>query len=144
MVEKLRARGVTAFAMDQLPRITRAQKMDALSSQANIAGYKAVLVAAEVLPKFFPLLMTAAGTVKPARVVVLGAGVAALQAIATARRLGAAVEVSDVRHSAKEQVESDEMRISPGRFRHPLPATPCLVHLGAASLAGAASGPPCR
>ena len=97
---------LTSLPMELVPRITRAQKMDALSSQANIAGYKAVLVAAGHLPKYFPLLMTAAGTVKPARVVVMGAGVAGLQAIATAKRLGAVVEASDIRPAVKEQVES--------------------------------------
>lgn len=102
----LAAQNVTALAMELVPRITRAQKMDALSSQASIAGYKAVLLAADALPKYFPLLMTAAGTVQPARVVVMGAGVAGLQAIATARRLGAQVEVTDVRPEVKEQVES--------------------------------------
>jgi NAD(P) transhydrogenase subunit alpha len=101
------ARGeVTALAMELVPRITRAQSMDALSSQASIAGYRAVLLAAWRLPKYFPLLMTAAGTIAPARVVIMGAGVAGLQAIATARRLGAVVEVSDVRPVVKEQVES--------------------------------------
>jgi NAD(P) transhydrogenase subunit alpha len=92
--------------MELVPRITRAQSMDALSSQASIAGYKAVLLAASRLRKYFPLLMTAAGTVAPARVVVMGAGVAGLQAIATARRLGAVVEVSDIRPAVKEEVES--------------------------------------
>ncbi|MBI4954086.1 MAG: Re/Si-specific NAD(P)(+) transhydrogenase subunit alpha [Myxococcales bacterium] len=106
VVGRLAARGASALAMELVPRITRAQKMDALSSQASIAGYKAVLVAAWRLPKYFPLLMTAAGTVKPARIVVMGAGVAGLQAIATARRLGAIVEASDVRPAVKEQVES--------------------------------------
>ena len=99
-------RGVTGFSMDAIPRITRAQPMDALSSQATIAGYKAVLVAAAALPKFFPMLTTAAGTIAPARVLVLGAGVAGLQAIATARRLGAVVSAFDVRPAVKEQVES--------------------------------------
>ena len=98
--------GLTAFAMEKLPRISRAQSMDVLSSQANIAGYKAVLVAANIYQKFIPMLMTAAGTVKAARVLVLGAGVAGLQAIATAKRLGAIVEAFDVRPVAKEQVES--------------------------------------
>jgi len=98
--------GVTSLALELVPRVTRAQPMDALSSQANIAGYRAVLLAAARLPKYFPLLMTAAGTIKPARVVVMGAGVAGLQAVATARRLGAVVEVSDVRAAVKEQVES--------------------------------------
>jgi NAD(P) transhydrogenase subunit alpha len=97
---------VTSFALELLPRVTRAQPMDALSSQASIAGYKAVLLAAWRLPKYFPLLMTAAGTIKPGRVVVMGAGVAGLQAIATAKRLGAVVEVSDIRPAVKEQVES--------------------------------------
>jgi len=106
LVERLRARNITAFAMDQVPRITRAQSMDALSSQANLAGYKAVILGADHLGKIFPMLMTAAGTVPPARVVILGAGVAGLQAIATAKRLGAVVEVSDVRPAVKEQVQS--------------------------------------
>jgi len=105
-VERLGARGVTAFAMESIPRITRAQSMDALSSQSTVAGYKGVLLAAERLPKFFPMLMTAAGTVPPAKVLVLGAGVAGLQAIATARRLGAVVTGFDVRPVVKEQVES--------------------------------------
>jgi len=106
MVRLLATGGVTAFALELLPRVTRAQPMDALSSQASITGYKAVLLAAWRLPKYLPLLMTAAGTIKPARVVVMGAGVAGLQAIATAKRLGAVVEVSDVRQAVKEQVES--------------------------------------
>jgi NAD(P) transhydrogenase subunit alpha len=105
-IERLAARGVVAFAMESIPRITRAQGMDALSSQATISGYKAVLLAAERLPKLFPLLMTAAGTIAPARVLVLGAGVAGLQAIATARRLGAIVSGFDVRPVVREQVES--------------------------------------
>jgi H+-translocating NAD(P) transhydrogenase subunit alpha len=103
---RLSERGVTAFAMESIPRITRAQPMDALSSQATVSGYKAVLLAAERLPRFFPMLMTAAGTVTPAKVLVLGAGVAGLQAIATARRLGAVVSGFDVRPIVKEQVES--------------------------------------
>ena len=106
LVRALSARRVTALAMELVPRISRAQTMDALSSQASIAGYKAVLLAASRLPKYFPLLMTAAGTVPPAKVVVMGAGVAGLQAIATAKRLGAVVEVSDIREVVKEQVES--------------------------------------
>jgi NAD(P) transhydrogenase subunit alpha len=106
VVAALAERRVTAFAMDRIPRISRAQSMDALSSQANIAGYKAALLAADALPRLMPLLMTAAGTITPARFVVMGAGVAGLQAIATARRLGAVVEVSDVRRVVKEQVES--------------------------------------
>ena len=105
-VERLAARGVVAFAMESIPRITRAQSMDALSSQANVAGYKAALIAADRLPRFFPLLMTAAGTVAPAKVLVLGAGVAGLQAIATARRLGAVITAFDVRPVVQEQVES--------------------------------------
>jgi NAD(P) transhydrogenase subunit alpha len=99
-------RGVTLFSMELVPRITRAQSMDALSSMATVAGYKAVIVAADHLPKLFPLLMTAAGTIPPAKVLVLGAGVAGLQAIATARRLGAVVEAYDVRAAAGEQVKS--------------------------------------
>ena len=105
-IEKLAETGVTAFALEAVPRITRAQTMDVLSSQANVAGYKAVLIAANEYRRFMPLLMTAAGTVKAARVLVLGAGVAGLQAIATARRLGAVVEAFDVRPAVKEQVES--------------------------------------
>ncbi len=106
LVRQLAARQITSFAMEAVPRISRAQKMDALSSQANIAGYKAVLIAAGSLPRFFPMLMTAAGTVHAAKVLVLGAGVAGLQAIATARRLGAQVSGYDVRPVVKEQVES--------------------------------------
>jgi NAD(P) transhydrogenase subunit alpha len=105
-IEKLAATGVTGFAMELIPRTTRAQTMDVLSSQANIAGYKAVLLASNEYGRFMPMLMTAAGTVKAARVLVLGAGVAGLQAIATARRLGAVVEAFDVRPAVKEQVES--------------------------------------
>ena len=105
-VDALGQRGVIAFAMESIPRITRAQPMDALSSQATVAGYKATLLAAEHLPRFFPMLMTAAGTVPPAKVLVLGAGVAGLQAIATSRRLGAVVSGFDVRPVVKEQVES--------------------------------------
>jgi H+-translocating NAD(P) transhydrogenase subunit alpha len=106
LIQALAARGVSALAMELVPRITRAQTMDALSSQANIAGYRAVLVASTLLPRYFPLLMTAAGTVPPAKVLVLGAGVAGLQAIATARRLGAVVSAFDVRPAVREQVES--------------------------------------
>lgn len=106
LVKRLQDAKVTAFAMDLVPRITRAQVMDALSSQSNIAGYKAVLMGANALPKLFPMMMTAAGTIKPARVVIMGAGVAGLQAIATAKRLGAVVEVTDIRLAVKEQVES--------------------------------------
>jgi len=105
-IETLAKTGVTGFAMEWLPRITRAQSMDVLSSQANIAGYKAVIVAADEYRRFMPMLMTAAGTVKAARVLVLGAGVAGLQAIATAKRLGAVIEAFDVRPAVKEQVES--------------------------------------
>lgn len=106
VAKDLAARNVTAFSMELVPRISRAQKMDALSAMANIAGYKAVVHAAVALPKYFPLLTTAAGTVKPANVLVLGAGVAGLQAIATAKRLGARVSAYDVREAVKEQVES--------------------------------------
>jgi NAD(P) transhydrogenase subunit alpha len=104
--ERLAARGVTAFALELVPRISRAQSMDALSSMATIAGYKAVLLAAAALHKIFPLMMTAAGTITPARALVVGAGVAGLQAIATSRRLGAVVHAYDVRPAVKEQVES--------------------------------------
>jgi len=103
---KLAAAGITAFALEAAPRTTRAQSLDVLSSQANIAGYKAVLLAADLYPRFMPMLMTAAGTVKAARVLILGAGVAGLQAIATAKRLGAVIEASDVRPAVKEQIES--------------------------------------
>ena len=106
LVETLNARQVSALALELLPRISRAQSMDVLSSQANIAGYKAVLLAASSLDRYVPMLMTAAGTIQPARALILGAGVAGLQALATARRLGAVVVVSDVRAAAKEQVES--------------------------------------
>ncbi len=105
-LQRLASAGVTAFAMEAAPRTSRAQSMDVLSSQANIAGYKAVMMAANAYQRFFPMLMTAAGTVKAARVVILGVGVAGLQAIATAKRLGAVIEASDVRPSVKEQVES--------------------------------------
>ena len=105
-VNTLAGTGVTSFAMELIPRISRAQSMDALSSQANVGGYKAVLVAAERLGRYFPMLMTAAGTIRPARVVIIGGGVAGLQALATAKRLGAVVEVSDIRPAVKEQVES--------------------------------------
>ncbi len=98
--------GITAFSVDAIPRISRAQKMDALSSQANLAGYKSVILGADHLGKIFPMLMTAAGTIKPSKVLIFGAGVAGLQAIATAKRLGAVVEVSDIRPETKEQVES--------------------------------------
>jgi NAD(P) transhydrogenase subunit alpha len=100
------ASGVTAFALESLPRISRAQSMDVLSSQANIAGYKAVMMAANEYARFMPMLMTAAGTVKAARVLIMGVGVAGLQAIATAKRLGAVIEATDVRPSVKDQVES--------------------------------------
>jgi NAD(P) transhydrogenase subunit alpha len=103
---KLMERRITVFAMDQIPRTTKAQYMDALSSQMSLAGYKAVIMAAERLPKVVPLMMTAAGTINPAKVVVMGAGVAGLQAIGTAKRLGAAVEATDVRPEVKDQVES--------------------------------------
>ena len=106
LIKALAARRVTAFSLELLPRISRAQSMDALSSQASLAGYKAVLMAANRLGKFFPMLMTAAGTIAPARALVLGAGVAGLQAIATARRLGAVVEAYDVRPAVREEVQS--------------------------------------
>jgi proton-translocating NAD(P)+ transhydrogenase subunit alpha len=105
-IERLDAAGVHAFALESVPRITRAQPLDALSSQATVSGYKAALIAADRLPRFFPMLMTAAGTIPPAKVLVLGAGVAGLQAIATARRLGAIVSGFDVRPPVREQVES--------------------------------------
>ncbi len=105
-VRRLQAQGVVAFAMESIPRITRAQTMDALSSQSTVAGYKAAVLAADRLPRLFPLLMTAAGTVAPAKVLVLGAGVAGLQAVATARRLGAVVSAFDTRPVVREQVES--------------------------------------
>src|SRR5215203_5151282 len=105
-VRALADRGVTSFAMEAIPRITRAQSMDALSSQATVTGYRAALIAAQELPRFLPMLTTAAGTVRPARVLVLGAGVAGLQAIATSRRLGAIVQAFDVRSAVKEQIES--------------------------------------
>ncbi len=106
LVKKLADRKITSFSMDAIPRITRAQSMDVLSSQSTVAGYKAVLLAANALPKFFPMLTTAAGTIIPAKAFILGAGVAGLQAIATARRLGAVVQAFDVRPAVKEQVES--------------------------------------
>jgi len=106
VVRALAERGTTSFAMELIPRTTRAQRMDALSSQATVAGYKAVLMGADALHKFLPMFMTAAGTIRPGKVLVLGAGVAGLQAIATARRLGAKVEAFDVRPAVKEQVES--------------------------------------
>jgi NAD(P) transhydrogenase subunit alpha len=105
-IERLAASGAQAFALESVPRITRAQPMDALSSQATVSGYKAALIAADRLPRFFPMLMTAAGTIPPAKVLVMGAGVAGLQAIATARRLGAVVSAFDVRPAVREQVES--------------------------------------
>jgi NAD(P) transhydrogenase subunit alpha len=105
-VERLNAAGVNGFALESIPRITRAQPMDALSSQATVSGYKGALIAADRLPRFLPMLMTAAGTIPPAKVLVLGAGVAGLQAIATARRLGAVVSAFDVRPAVREQVES--------------------------------------
>ncbi|MCC6302493.1 MAG: NAD(P) transhydrogenase subunit alpha [Gammaproteobacteria bacterium] len=105
-IRGLRDQGVTSFAMELVPRITRAQAMDALSSQGTVAGYKAALLAADLCPQFFPMLTTAAGTIRPAKVLILGAGVAGLQAIATTRRLGAVVEAYDVRRAAREQVES--------------------------------------
>ncbi len=106
LVEACQKAGISSFSMDAIPRISRAQKMDALSSQANLAGYKAVILAADHLGKVLPMMTTAAGTIKPSKVVIFGAGVAGLQAIATAKRLGAIVEVSDIRPETKEQVES--------------------------------------
>ena len=106
VAEKLAAQGVTALSMELVPRISRAQKMDALSALSSLAGYKAVLVAANLLPKFFPLLTTAAGTIRPANALILGAGVAGLQAIATARRLGARVSAYDIREAVREEVQS--------------------------------------
>jgi NAD(P) transhydrogenase subunit alpha len=105
-IAAMASQGITAFALEAAPRTTRAQSMDVLSSQANIAGYKAVMIAANEYQRFMPMLMTAAGTVKAARILILGAGVAGLQAIATAKRLGAVIEASDVRPAAKEQIES--------------------------------------
>lgn len=106
LVEACAKQGISAFSVDAIPRISRAQKMDALSSQSNLAGYKTVLLAANAIGRIFPMMTTAAGTIKPAKVVIMGAGVAGLQAIATAKRLGAVVEVSDIRPETKEQVQS--------------------------------------
>ena len=106
LVEACSKAGISAFSMDAVPRISRAQKMDALSSQANLAGYKAVLLASDTIGKILPMMTTAAGTIRPSKVVIFGAGVAGLQAIATAKRLGAVVEVSDIRPETKEQVQS--------------------------------------
>ncbi|MGJ7523047.1 Re/Si-specific NAD(P)(+) transhydrogenase subunit alpha [Variovorax sp. LT1P1] len=137
-LQRLAAASVTSFALEAAPRTTRAQSMDVLSSQANIAGYKAVMIAANAYQRFFPMLMTAAGTVKAARVVILGVGVAGLQAIATAKRLGAVIEASDVRPSVKEQVESlggkfievsydtdeeKEAAVGVGGYAKPMPAS---------------------
>ena len=106
MIEALNKKGVSAFSMDAMPRISRAQDMDVLSSQNNLAGYKAVILGAYEMTKIFPLMMTAAGTITPSRVLIFGVGVAGLQAIATAKRLGAIVEATDIRSETKEQVES--------------------------------------
>lgn len=137
-LQRLATAGLTAFALEAAPRTTRAQSMDVLSSQANIAGYKAVMMAADKYQRFFPMLMTAAGTVKAARVVILGVGVAGLQAIATAKRLGAVIEASDVRPSVKEQIESlggkfievsydtdeeKEAAVGVGGYARPMPAS---------------------
>jgi NAD(P) transhydrogenase subunit alpha len=137
-LQRLASAGVVAFALEAAPRTTRAQSMDVLSSQANIAGYKAVMIAADKYQRFFPMLMTAAGTVKAARVVILGVGVAGLQAIATAKRLGAVIEASDVRPSVKEQIESlggkfievsydtdeeTEAAVGVGGYAKPMPAS---------------------
>nr|WP_199861544.1 Re/Si-specific NAD(P)(+) transhydrogenase subunit alpha [Pseudomonas sp. CFBP 13710] len=138
VIAKMAARGISAFALEAAPRTSRAQSLDVLSSQANIAGYKSVLLAAHYYPRFMPMLMTAAGTVKAARVLILGAGVAGLQAIATAKRLGAVIEASDVRPAVKEQIESlgakfldvpyetDEERecaVGTGGYARPMPAS---------------------
>ena len=135
---RMAAAGITAFALEAAPRTSRAQSMDVLSSQANIAGYKAVILAADHYPRLFPMLMTAAGTIRAARVVVLGVGVAGLQAIATAKRLGAVIEASDVRPAVKEQVESlgakfidvpyetdaeREAAVGAGGYARPMPAS---------------------
>jgi NAD(P) transhydrogenase subunit alpha len=137
-LQALATAGLTSFALEAAPRTTRAQSMDVLSSQANIAGYKAVMIAADRYQRFFPMLMTAAGTVKAARVVILGVGVAGLQAIATAKRLGAVIEASDVRPSVKEQIESlgakfievsydtpeeKEAAVGVGGYAKPMPAS---------------------
>ena len=137
-LQRLASAGVTGFALEAAPRTTRAQSMDVLSSQANIAGYKAVMIAADKYQRFFPMLMTAAGTVKAARVVILGVGVAGLQAIATAKRLGAVIEASDVRPSVKEQIEArggkfievsydtdeeKEAAVGVGGYAKPMPAS---------------------
>ena len=137
-LHRIAGAGVTSFALEAAPRTTRAQSMDVLSSQANIAGYKAVMLAADKYQRFFPMLMTAAGTVKAARVVILGVGVAGLQAIATAKRLGAVIEASDVRPSVKEQIESlggkfievsydtpeeKEAAVGVGGYAKPMPAS---------------------
>jgi len=137
-LQRLANAGLTSFALEAAPRTTRAQSMDVLSSQANIAGYKAVMIAADKYQRFFPMLMTAAGTVKAARVVILGVGVAGLQAIATAKRLGAVIEASDVRPSVKEQIESlggkfievsydtdeeKEAAVGVGGYAKPMPAS---------------------
>ncbi|MGJ7525971.1 Re/Si-specific NAD(P)(+) transhydrogenase subunit alpha [Variovorax sp. GB1P17] len=137
-LQRLAGAGVVGFALEAAPRTTRAQSMDVLSSQANIAGYKAVMIAADKYQRFFPMLMTAAGTVKAARVVILGVGVAGLQAIATAKRLGAVIEASDVRPSVKEQIESlggkfievsydtdeeKEAAVGVGGYAKPMPAS---------------------
>ncbi len=106
LIKKIASQGISSFSMDAIPRISRAQSMDALSSQSNLAGYKTVIIGANALGKIFPLMMTAAGTITPSRVLIYGAGVAGLQAVATAKRLGAIVEVTDVRPETKEQVES--------------------------------------
>lgn len=129
---KLKQKNISAFSMELIPRISRAQSMDALSSQASIAGYKAVLLASNILGKFFPMLTTAAGTIRPSKVLVIGAGVAGLQAIATARRLGAIVEGYDVRPAVKEQVDSVTARLRQAAWvrleaesRRLLPTPPC-------------------
>ncbi len=139
LFEAMAARGVGGFALERLPRTSRAQKMDALSSMSTVAGYRAVLIAASRLPRFFPLLMTAAGTIPPARVFVLGAGVAGLTAIATARRLGGVVEAFDVRPAVKEEIESLGASFVTAQPAGPGPAatpSPIDVELGGVHAAG--------
>ncbi len=142
LLERMAARGIHGFALERVPRTSRAQKMDALSSMSTVAGYRAVLLAAARLPRFFPLLMTAAGTIPPARLFVLGAGVAGLTAIATARRLGAVVEAFDVRPAVREEVESlgaTFVSAHEPRAEGPKP-NPLDVELGAVASVGGAGG----
>ena len=141
LVDQLAGAGLTAFSLDAIPRITRSQSMDALSSQATVSGYKAVLIAAGHVPRFFPMLMTAAGTIPPAKVLVLGAGVAGLQAIATARRLGAVVSAFDTRPVVKEQVREPgrDLRRAGARGRG-RPGRPRLRHRAVRGAARAGAG----